>query len=125
MGDPFLGFDVEQAITWYLRFLSVEGVTGQEKAIGEDVVRVLGEIGVPASAIAFDRANEKIPLPTQTGNLIVRLPGNRPGPHRLFSTHLDTVPICAGAKPVRKGNRIIADSPTGLGADNRSGVTCL
>lgn len=125
MGVVDLDYDVEQAINWFIQFLSVEGITGQEKAIGDEVVKVLRQIGVPSSAISFDKAHEKIPLPTQTGNLIVKLKGTHKGPRRLFATHLDTVPICAGAKPVRKGNRIIADSPTGLGADNRSGVACL
>jgi tripeptide aminopeptidase len=81
--------------------------------------------GVPADAIRFDRANEHIPLPTQTGNLIVTLPGNRPGPRRLFMTHLDTVPLCAGAVPVRKGKRIVAQGRTALGGDNRTGCACL
>src|SRR5262249_18289029 len=53
------------------------------------------------------------------------LPGTRPGPRRLFSTHLDTVPLCAGAKPVRRGRRIVAAGPTALGGDNRTGVACL
>ena len=67
------------------------------------------EVGVPATAIHFDTANERIPLPTETGNLIVDLPGTRPGPRLLFMTHLDTVPLCAGAVPVRVGkNRIMA-----------------
>lgn len=120
-----LDFDVEQAIGWLLRVLAVEGITGQEQAIGAEVVKILGEIGVPASAIAFDEAHKEIPLPTQTGNLIVKLKGTRKAPRRLFMTHLDTVPLCAGAVPKRKGNRIIADSPTALGGDNRTGVACL
>jgi tripeptide aminopeptidase len=40
-------------------------------------------------------------------------------------THLDTVPLCAGAKPVRKGNRIVPAGKTALGGDNRTGVACL
>src|SRR5205807_6608821 len=69
--------------------------------------------------------NERIPLPTQTGNLIVTLPGTTDGPRRLFSTHLDTVPLCAGAKPVRRGDRIVPAGQTALGGDNRTGVACL
>src|SRR5262249_38782263 len=49
----------------------------------------------------------------------------QPGPRWLFMTHLDTVPLCAGAKPLRKGNRIVAAGPTALGGDNRTGVACL
>src|SRR5438105_1950036 len=120
-----LAFDEEQAIARLLRFLAVEGITGQEKAIGQAVARELVQVGVPRRAIRFDRANEHIPLPTQTGNLIVTLPGTKPGPRWLFMTHLDTVPLCAGAKPVRKGERIVTAGPTALGGDNRTGVACL
>src|SRR5262249_13265853 len=91
----------------------------------KEVVQALTEIGVPERHIQFDRANEKIPLPTETGNLIVKLPGIRSGPRRLFMTHLDTVPLCAGAVPVRQGNCIVPEGKTALGADNRSGVACL
>src|SRR5262249_40852625 len=72
-----------------------------------------------------DRAHEKIPLPTQTGNLLITLPGTLPGPRRLFMTHLDTVPLCAGARPIRDGDRIRPVGPTALGGDNRTGVACL
>jgi tripeptide aminopeptidase len=120
-----LAYDEDASITRLLRFLTVEGVTGQEKAIGQEVVRALVEAGVPRRAIRFDQANAKIPLPTQTGNLIVTLPGTRPGPTRLFMTHLDTVPLCAGAVPVRKGRRIKPAGKTALGGDNRTGVACL
>ena len=108
-----------------MRFLAVEGVTGKERAIGQDAVAALREAGVPADCIRFDKANEKIPLPTETGNLIVTLPGTQPGPRLLFMTHLDTVPLCAGAVPVRKGNRIVPAGKTGLGGDNRTGVAVL
>src|ERR1700730_1009357 len=120
-----LDFDRNAAIGRLMAFLSVEGVTGQEKAIGQAVVEALLGAGVPRKAIRFDAAHKQIPLPTETGNLIVTLPGTRPGPRRLLMTHLDTVPLCAGAKPVRKGNRIVAAGPTALGGDNRTGVACL
>jgi tripeptide aminopeptidase len=117
--------DQDKAIDRLMRFLSIEGITGQEQAIGQDVVRALCEAGIPAQAIRIDDANAKIPLPTQTGNLIVTLPGTKPGPRRLFSTHLDTVPLCAGAAPIRNGSRIVPQGKTALGGDNRTGVACL
>jgi tripeptide aminopeptidase len=121
---PDLAFD-DAATDRLMRFLAVEGVTGQEAAIAREVTRALVEAGVPRRAIRHDNANEQIPLPTQTGNLIVTLPGTRPGPRLLFMTHLDTVPLCAGARPVRKGNRVVAAADTALGGDNRTGVACL
>jgi tripeptide aminopeptidase len=120
-----LDVDVDQAVARLLHFLAVEGVTGQEKAIGAAVVQALLGAGVEPGWVRFDRAHEKIPLPTQTGNLIVSLPGTRPGPRRLFLTHLDTVPLCAGAVPVRDGDRIRPAGTTALGGDNRTGVACL
>ena len=102
-----------------------KGVTGHEANIAAAVSDALKKIGVPASAIRFDDANKRIPLPTETGNLIVDLPGTRPGPRLLFSTHLDTVPLCAGAKPRREGDRIVSDGTTALGGDARTGVALL
>jgi tripeptide aminopeptidase len=125
MPDLDLGFNRDQANARLLRFLSVEGITGQEDAIGKAVMGDLREAGVPGDTIRFDDAHRRIPLPTQTGNLIVRLPGTRPGSRRLFMTHLDTVPLCAGAEPKRQGNRIVAAGRTALGGDNRTGVAVL
>jgi tripeptide aminopeptidase len=117
--------DVEAAIDHLMNVLSVEGITGQEANIGAAVVEALKKVGVPASAIRFDDANTRIPLPTETGNLIVELPGTRQGPRLLFSTHLDTVPLCAGAEPRREGDRIVSDGTTALGGDARTGVAML
>ena len=125
MSATSIPLDVAAAEEYLMRFLSVEGVTGQEANIAASVVDALKNIGVPEAAIRFDDANERIPLPTETGNLIVDLPGTRPGPHLLFSTHLDTVPLCAGAKPRREGDRIVSDGTTALGGDARTGVALL
>ncbi|PSH54906.1 M20/M25/M40 family metallo-hydrolase [Phyllobacterium endophyticum] len=125
MSKNSIPLDVAAAEDHLMRFLSVEGVTGQEANIAAAVCDALKKIGVPESAIRFDDANERIPLPTETGNLIVTLPGTRPGPRLLFSTHLDTVPLCAGAKPRREGDRIVSDGTTALGGDARTGVAVL
>lgn len=117
--------DVEAAVNHLLRFLSIDGVSGQEKAIATAITSALKKAGVGAKNIRYDTANTRIPMPTQTGNLIVDLPGTRPGPRIVFSTHLDTVPLCAGAKPRRDGNRIVNDAPTALGGDDRTGCAVL
>jgi tripeptide aminopeptidase len=126
MSDSHLHFDEKRAVERLLRFLAVEGTTGNEKAIGAEVASALVEAGVPRRAIRLDDAAARIPLPTQTGNLIVTLPGTLPDrPRLLFMTHLDTVPLCAGARPVRQGQRIKPAGRTALGGDNRTGVACL
>jgi len=120
-----LSLNVKTAESHLMKFLSVEGVTGEEKAIAAVVSAELKKVGVPGSAIRFDKVNKRIKLPTQTGNLIVNLKGTRKGPRIAFSTHLDTVPLCAGAKPKRKGDRIVSDGKTALGGDNRTGCAVL
>ncbi len=117
--------DVALAENLLLRYLAIDGVTGQEELIAKAIRDDLIAIGVPAASIRFDGVAAKIPLPTQTGNLIVDLPGTKPGPRLLFSTHLDTVPLCAGAKPRREGDRIVGDGTTALGGDNRTGCALL
>ena len=111
-----------------MRLLAVEGVTGHERAVAGAVHLALAEAGVPASAMHFDDANARIPLPTETGNLIVKLPGRGIKASEsplLFMTHLDTVPLCAGARPRLDGRRIVNDASTALGGDNRTGCAVL
>src|SRR2546421_13001954 len=102
--------DTAAATQRLMRFLAIEGVSGHDAAIGREIAAALKEVGVPASAIYLDDANTRIPLPTETGNLIVHLPGRgvlRDQPPLMFMTHMDTVPLCAGAKPAIKGRKIV------------------
>jgi tripeptide aminopeptidase len=123
---PPITIDTPAAIDRLVRFLAVEGVTGEEAAISKEIVAALKEVGVPADAIRYDDANARIPAPTQTGNLIVDLPGTTAAPRVLFMTHMDTVPLCAGAKPKRAENRIVNENPkAALGGDNRTGCAAL
>ncbi|HVK10056.1 MAG TPA: M20/M25/M40 family metallo-hydrolase [Gemmataceae bacterium] len=119
MIDPTFATDL------LLRLLAIEGVTGREKNIARALQAALKEAGVAPRHVRYDDANARIPVPTQTGNLIAELPGTKPGPRLLFMTHMDTVPLCAGAVPVRKGNKIVPQGETALGGDNRTGCAVL
>jgi tripeptide aminopeptidase len=117
--------DVDYATDMLVRLLAIDSVTGFEAAIGAALVDELKKAGVPASAIRYDTVHQRIKLPTEVGNLIVDLPGTKPGPRLLFSTHMDTVPLCKGAKPRREGDRIVSDGTTALGGDNGTGCAVL
>ncbi len=117
--------DVDYATEMLIRLLAIDSVTGFEAAIGAAIVDELKKVGVPASAIRYDTVHERIKLPTEVGNLIVDLPGTKSGPRLLFSTHMDTVPLCKGAKPRREGDRIVSDGTTALGGDNGTGCAVL
>ncbi len=103
-------------------------MTGQEAAIGRELAAALKESGVPDDAIRLDDANSRIPVPTETGNLIVDLPGRgamHDQPRIMFMTHMDTVPLCAGARPKLTGRKIVNEAKTALGGDNRCGCGVL
>ncbi|MBX3355661.1 MAG: M20/M25/M40 family metallo-hydrolase [Phycisphaeraceae bacterium] len=117
--------DARAAEAHLMALLAVEGQSGEEKLIGDTIIKRLRAIGVPASAISFDDAHRRIPLPTQTGNLFVNLPGTRHGERLVFATHMDVVPIVRGAKPKKSGQRIVPAGKTGLGGDNRTGCAVL
>ncbi len=120
--------DTEAATSRLMRFLAVPGITGEERKIGLEIVAALKEAGVPAKAIRFDDAHTRIPLPTETGNLIVDLAGRGSlgnAERIMFMTHMDTVPLCAGAQPKRQGRKIVNTAKTALGGDNRSGCAVL
>lgn len=110
-----------------LRLLSCPGTTGREGPIAELIKKELIDIGMPENCIFQDAAHKKISLPTPCGNLIVRMKGKSSAPPLLFSTHMDTVPLCEGAEPVLSANRsrIFPKGKTALGGDNRTGCAVL
>ena len=72
-----------------------------------------------------DDVQRRIPGDFEIGNLIVKLPGTVAGARRMFLGHMDTVPLCRQAVPVRKSRRIVSQGATALGGDNRTAVACL
>ncbi|MFA9480475.1 M20/M25/M40 family metallo-hydrolase [Phycisphaerales bacterium AB-hyl4] len=116
----------DQAIDLVMQLLAIPGGSGQEAQVMQFIKDQLRQVGCPASAIRHDCAHKASPLGGEVGNLIVKLRGTRRGPRRLFAAHTDTVPICVGTKPLRKGDIIQSGVPgKGLGADDRSGVAAI
>ncbi|MCP4190487.1 MAG: M20/M25/M40 family metallo-hydrolase [Planctomycetaceae bacterium] len=110
-----------------MELMAISGKSGEEAEVARYVTDRLVEAGAKPNWIRHDQAHRATPIDGGTGNLVLKLPGNR-RPRRMLVSHLDTVPICVGSQPVRRGNRIrSADPKTGLGADNRAGcaVTLL
>lgn len=117
--------DADRALAHLMDLLRVEGLSGRERPVADLVIQKLRAAGVPASCIAEDDAHRRIPENFGMGNLIMKLPGTKPGPRLLFSGHLDTVPITQGAEPVVRGGRIVPKGKTALGGDNRTAVAAL
>jgi tripeptide aminopeptidase len=115
---------LKNAESLVLDLLAISGPSGREEEVMQFIARQLREAGAPEAGIKFDAA----PSATggETGNLVLRLPGTRRDKRRLLMAHVDTVPLCQGARPVRRGQYIMpADKRTALGADDRAGSAVL
>ncbi len=124
--EASLAVDKSAAVALVMELMEVTGRSKREGEVASLVRKRLLEAGVPESCIETDTANRRIPGGGETGNLIVKLPGTKRGPRRLLMAHMDTVPICVGAKPVLKGDVIrSSNSATGLGGDDRAGVAVV
>ena len=62
MSTTTIPLDVKAAEEHLMTVLSVEGVTGEEKAIAAAVTEELKKVGVPASAIRFDQVTRRSPF---------------------------------------------------------------
>ena len=116
----------KQATNLLLKLMATTALSGQETPVVALLCKELKKAGASTKALTTDRAHKLSSLGGDTGNLILKLPGTVRAPRRMLSAHMDTVPICAGTRPVLRGNRIdSADSHTGLGADDRAGCAVL
>ena len=105
-----------------MEMMAIRGKSGEEGEIAQLIKERLISAGLDERHIKFDTAHKKTPIDGKQGNLIVKLPGTRKGERRLLMAHMDTVPLCQGSQPVRKGNFIrSADPNTALGGDDRAG----
>ncbi|MGE3317314.1 MAG: M20/M25/M40 family metallo-hydrolase, partial [Planctomycetaceae bacterium] len=106
--------------------MAIPGKSCEETRVAEFIRKKLTAAGIPRSAILVDDSTKRIPHGGAIGNLIVKLPGTVKGPRRMLMAHIDTVPLCVGSKPVRKGGLIVSKDPrTALGADDRAGASVV
>jgi tripeptide aminopeptidase len=115
----------DRALTHLLDLLSVEGLGGQEAKVVEAISKKLIAAGCKKAWIQTDDAHKRLGEGFEIGNLIVKIPGTIKAPRIMFSAHMDTVPLCKGAVPMVKGNRIVSKTNTGLGGDDRSGCAAI
>ena len=115
----------EAALNHLMDLLAIEGLSGREKNVAKAIQKKLLAAGCKKSWMKFDQAHQKIDPDYEIGNLIVQLPGTIKAPRRMLMGHMDTVPLCRGAVPVKKGKRIVSKGKTALGADNRTAVSAI
>ena len=107
-----------------MELLAAEGPSGGEGPVADVVKKQLLAAGAKESWFSV-KGKSRLPKHFTIGNLIVKIPGTVKAPRIMFSAHLDTVPICQGVVPVRKGNIVAPKGKTGLGGDNRASVAAI
>ena len=117
--------DKEQAVKHLMDLLATEGPSGGEGPVAAVVKQKLLAAGCQPQWVRENVGLKRLSKDFTIGNLIVKIPGTIKAPRIMFSAHLDTVPLCRGAVPVRKGSRIIPKGNTGLGGDNRASVAAV
>ena len=118
--------EMDRADKILLEMLAIPGRSGREEQVAEYITRQLRRAGVPPGAILRDRAHRRSPHGGEIGNLACRLPGTIAAGRRMLSAHMDTVPLCVGARPVvRRGFVIPAEKATALGGDDRAGAAAI
>jgi tripeptide aminopeptidase len=103
----------------FVRLCEIASPTGEERAVADDVLGELRELGVE---VGEDRSAEA--ARAAAGNLIVRIPGSGEGWLSFFS-HLDTVPHEGAVEVVEENGVYRSRGETILGADNKAAVTVL
>jgi tripeptide aminopeptidase len=115
-----------EALEMVMQMMAIPGRSGEEAAIMDFIRGKLKQAGIAASALTMDDAHRHTPIGGQVGNLVLKLPGTIRAPRRMLSAHVDTVPICVGSRPMRKGKVVVsANKNTGLGADDRAGAAVV
>ena len=115
----------EQAVQHLMDLLAAEGPSGGEEPVAAVVKQKLLAAGCDPKWIRENVSLKRLSKDFTIGNLVVKIPGTVKAPRIMFSAHLDTVPLCRGAVPVRQGNWIVPQGKTGLGGDNRASVAAV
>jgi tripeptide aminopeptidase len=104
----------------FITLASINSLSRHEGRLAEFLIRRLRDMGLdPVVDGSAARSG------SDTGNLIVRLPGNVPGPAVLFCAHMDTVGPTEGMIPVLRDGVIYSNGETVLGADDKAGIAIL
>lgn len=101
----------------FARQSAIESPSFKEAAMSEYLKKRFSDLG---ATIIEDTAAKQIG--GQSNNMIIRIPGEKPGEPLLLSGHMDTVGPTEGIKPVLKDGVFRSSGNTILGADDKSGL---
>lgn len=104
----------------FIALASLNSPSRREGRVADYLVARLNELGL--NAVADGSAPQ---TGSDTGNLIVRVPGNADGPTILLCAHMDTVGPTEGMVPVVREGVVYSNGETVLGADDKAGIAII
>ncbi len=105
----------------FIQLAGIESPSRQEGPLAEIVAKIFSqEFG---TEVLED--SSKGQTGSQTGNLIIRIPGKVNAPPVFFNAHLDTVEPCRGIHVLFKDGIFTSDGTTILGADDKAAIAIL
>jgi tripeptide aminopeptidase len=104
----------------FMTLASLNSLSRQEGPVAKYLVGRLREMGMEATV------DDSAPRTgSDTGNVMVRVPGNTPGPTVMLCAHMDTVGSTEGMTPVLRDGVIYSNGVTVLGADDKAGIAII
>lgn len=110
----------ERLIKSFIKMAETPSISGKENRMRELLQNEFHKRGL--KLIEDDAAKV---LGTNTGNLLVRIPGHVDYAPLLFSAHIDTVVPGCHVKVVRESDILRSDGTTILGSDDKAGVAAI
>ncbi len=101
----------------FIRQASIDSPSFQEAAIAKYLKQRFTKLG---ATVEFDDAGAKVG--SDSGNMIIRLPGSKSGGTLLLSAHMDTVTPAKNVEPILKDGIFTSAGETILGGDDKSGI---
>jgi tripeptide aminopeptidase len=104
----------------FMALASLNSPSRREAPVAAYLVARLRELGMEPLV------DDSAPLTgSDTGNIVVRVPGNTAGPVILLGAHMDTVGPTEGMTPVLSDGVIYSNGETVLGADDKAGIAII
>ncbi len=104
----------------FLNLVSIDSISRQEKHLSREIIRLTEPM---VSAVYIDHAGDLIG--GNSGNLILKVKGNRPVEPLMFNAHMDTVTPGEGVGAEFKNGIFTSDGSTILGADDKSAIAII
>ncbi|MFH1537150.1 MAG: peptide ligase PGM1-related protein, partial [Patescibacteria group bacterium] len=101
----------ERLVATFCKIVKIDSPTGEEKLLSL------------AIRDKFESLKYKV-YQDEANNLLVQIPGRGTTPF-LLSAHMDVVRPCNGTQPVVRGNKIMSDGKTVLGADDKAAIAYI